>query len=301
MELFGPPFVLSSMGRQPRIHVPGQISHVMNRGNGGQPILTDEDDWPHLLSVVARVKETSDLKVYAYCLIPNHLHLLLQVGSVPLSRVMHRIATIWAKRFNMSRGRAGHVFQGRFKSLPCNDDAYFKWLLRYIHLNPVKDGLVRRPEDWPWSSYRDYLDPRAGGIGDTAWPLSLFGSERCSALDSFKSFILQDSDEEYDIPFSDSRTPRPPIERKIGGTAERPQFTAFLNEAAQQWQVDSEAILQGHRARAVCAARQSAVTHAVSSGYGVAEIARALRISVTAVSNMLRKRWAGTGLSRQVL
>lgn len=142
----------------------------MPRGNGGQPLLTRPGDWSELTKIIGDVKLTSDFRLYAYCLMSNHVHLLLRVGAVPLSKVMQRPKTRWSKRFNIERRRQGHVFQGRFLARDCDDDTYFKWLLRYIHLDPVKARLAMRPEDWPWSSYRAYVGMDDAGLTDTAWP-----------------------------------------------------------------------------------------------------------------------------------
>ncbi|MCX5788649.1 MAG: transposase [Elusimicrobia bacterium] len=262
----------------------------MSRGNGGEPIIAFAEDWLELRETVAKVKETADFKLYAYCLMANHLHLLLQVGSVSLSRVMQRIQTSWSMRFNLERQRRGHVFQGRFKSLICEDDAYFRWLLRYIHLNPVRTRLVARPEDWRWSSYREYIEPVAGSLADTAWPLSLFGSERLPAVDSFKSFIMQGMEEDPELPpFSDSHVSRAPVERPISGEGRRPELAALAAETAHARGVNLDAILGPSRIRNVCAARRVFVARAVSSGYGIVELSESLGLSTTAVSRMLHE------------
>ncbi|MEK7656970.1 MAG: transposase, partial [Elusimicrobiota bacterium] len=134
----------------------------MSRGNGGQAIIADPNDLDGLRAVIAKVKRTADFHLYSYCLMNNHVHFLIQVGTVPISRVMQRILATWSIRFNLKYHRSGHVFQGRFKSLPCDNDAYFRWLLRYININPVKAGLVKHPEDWVWSSYAEFMDPTEG-------------------------------------------------------------------------------------------------------------------------------------------
>ena len=262
----------------------------MSRGNGGQAIVTKSDDWDKLRDVIATVKRTSDFHLYAYCLMSNHVHFLIQVGAAPLSRIMQRILTTWSKRFNIERRRMGHVFQGRFKSLPCEEDGYFQWLLRYIHLNPVRAGLVKRPEDWAWSSYREYLEPREGTLADTGWPLSLFGSEKDSGVESFRRFVLLGLDEETDpVPLSDSRAPIAAIERPSAGLDARPAIESLAAQAAQEARIDPAAVLGRCRVRQVCGARRLFVARAVAGGYGVAELARALGISTSAVSRMLRQ------------
>src|SRR6185295_391064 len=103
----------------------------MARGNGGQDIISGPDDWKRLLDVIAKVKASSDFKLYAYCLMTNHFHALIKVGTDPLPHFMQRIQTAWAIRFNLAGRRHGHVFQGRFKSKTCREDTeYCRWLLR---------------------------------------------------------------------------------------------------------------------------------------------------------------------------
>lgn len=262
----------------------------MSRGNGGQPIITKDDDWDKFREVIATVKRSSDFHLYAYCLMSNHFHFLIQAGAVSLSRIMQRIQTTWSKRFNIERRRMGHVFQGRFKSLACDEDPYFLWLLRYIHLNPVRAGLVKRPEDWAWSSYREYLEPRESGLADTGWPLSLFASERGSAVESFRKFVHLALDEEAEpIALSDSRARFVPVERPSPAFEARPALESLAAKAALDARVDPATVLGPCRIREVCAARRLFSARAVAAGYGCAELARALGISTSAVSRMLRR------------
>lgn len=277
------------MGRPERIHIPGRIHHVMARGNGGQAIFTQPNDWHEFTTVLASVKRTSDFSLHAYCLMPNHFHLLLKTGNDPLSKFMQRIQTAWSKHFNIARQRKGHVFQDRFKSLPCDNDTYLKWLLRYIHLNPVHAGLVDRPELWPWSSYREYLTPQTGQLSDSNWPLSLFGSNKHAALASFCDFVLSGiGKEEKPLPLIDSRMPTPPMDQSVEWKARLPDIHALVAHAASEHAVKVGTLLHGCRKQEACAARRSIAARAVASGYRVNEIAFFLGVSPSAVSRMLR-------------
>lgn len=277
------------MGRSPRLHIPGTIHHVMSRGNGGEPIVADDKDLGRILDVVARVKSTSDFRLYAYCLMSNHAHFLIEVGSVSLSRIMQRIETIWSKRFNFEHHRSGHVFQGRFKSICCGKDRYFMGLLRYIHLNPVRAGLIGRPEDWAWSSYREYLNLSTSRLTDTTWPLSLFSDGYESEIDSFRRFVLQGLQEEPQetIPLSDGRTPPILQQRPSDGFILRPALETILTEAGRDTGVERSAILSSCRRQVVSLTRRLVATRASAVGYGNSEIARTLGLSAPAVSRML--------------
>ena len=279
------------MGRSPRIHVPGRIYHVTTRGNGGQAIVGSPAEFDELLEIIAAVKRTSDFSLFAYCLMSNHFHLLLQIGEVPLDRVMQRIKTSWAKRFNIKRRRMGHVFQGRFLSLDCDDEPYFMELLRYIHMNPVRAGLVSSPEQWKWSSCREYLDIGVQEpLADFAWPLSLFGLERRPAAEAFRTFMLQDPQEDVAAtPMMDSHAPTPEVERPSASGGGRRPLVEIAEEVSAQTGVTSLAILGVSRRRSITLARRRFAALAVASGYGVREVSLALGVSTTAVSRMLRQ------------
>lgn len=130
------------------------IYHVLARGINQQRIFEDDDDYAAYLQILARVKRESPFVLYAYCLMDNHIHLLIGEDEAPLSRVVQRIGVAYAYRYNKKHDRSGHLFQDRFKSMPIEDDAYFVTVLRYIHGNPVKAGLCRSPEQYRWSSCR---------------------------------------------------------------------------------------------------------------------------------------------------
>lgn len=153
-----------SMGRRSRVHYPGAVYHAMARGVDGRNIFSDDQDRNSFLSALERIKRQTDAVVYAYCLMGNHFHLAIKVGPVPLAAVMQRILTSYSITFNNRHDRSGHLFQARYKSIVCLDDAYLIGLIRYIHLNPVRAGLVAKPDDWPWSSHRTYLKSDQDGL-----------------------------------------------------------------------------------------------------------------------------------------
>jgi REP element-mobilizing transposase RayT len=142
--------------RKPRIHYPGAAYHVMARGVDGRDIFVDDDDRRIFIGKFRTICGQHSARVIAYCLMGNHFHLAIQVADAPLSTIMHRILTSYAAAFNHHRHRSGHLFQARYKSCLCGDDSYLVTLIHYIHLNPVRAGLVRHPSQWPWSSYSEH-------------------------------------------------------------------------------------------------------------------------------------------------
>lgn len=181
------------------------IYHVIVRGINKQNIFHDNDDRQQLFMVIARAKEKSDFKIYAYCFMNNHIHLLLHEGAETIGEVMKRVGSSYVYRYNQKYERIGYLFQDRYKSESVNDDAYLLTVLRYIHHNPKKAGLVENIEDFPWSSYRDYKGGK--GITDIDFILNVIHSNREKALQLFdKHHEGENNDRCLDIELIDKLT-----------------------------------------------------------------------------------------------
>src|SRR5947209_1087353 len=155
------------MPRHPRIHASGLLYHVMARGNNGQEIFLKGNDYEAFLEALDTVRKRYPFYLYAYVLMSNHFHLLLEVIEAPTARIMQSLLTGYARRFNAINRHKGHLFQGRYKAIVCDRDSYLLELVRYIHLNPVRAGLVRRPGEWQWSGHREYLGKEKSGLIDS--------------------------------------------------------------------------------------------------------------------------------------
>ncbi|MCM2304262.1 MAG: transposase [Elusimicrobia bacterium] len=158
------------MGRTHRIHFAGAIYHAMARGVDGCSIYADDFDRRHFLAGIRRMTERTSAEILAYCLMGNHFHLAIRVGKVPLSSCMHGLIGGHGTMFNRRHDRTGHLFQARYKAVLCLDDRYLSGLIPYIHLNPVRAGLVAAPQDWPWSSFRPGVDSASGMTDFDPWP-----------------------------------------------------------------------------------------------------------------------------------
>jgi len=145
------------MARPLRIEYPGAFYHVMSRGNDRKAVFRQKEDYELFLETLADASERFDVLTYAFCLMPNHLHLLIQTKNPNLSQFMKRLLGVYTIRFNRRHKRHGHLFQGRYKAHLVDQDSYFLELSRYIHLNPVKAKLSEKPEKYTWSSMRFYL------------------------------------------------------------------------------------------------------------------------------------------------
>ena len=144
------------MPRQARLDAPGLLQHVMARGIERREIFKDDIDRRSFLDRLAVILEETQTQCYAWALIPNHLHLLLRTSQAPLPTVMRRLMTGHAVTFNKRHRRAGHLFQNRYKSIVCEEDNYLLELTRYIHLNPLRAGLVKDLKEldkYPWAGH----------------------------------------------------------------------------------------------------------------------------------------------------
>lgn len=145
------------MPRPRRCWLSNRIYHITTRGNNRQPIFIDDEDRQRYLMVLDRCRSRFPYALLAFVLMPNHVHLIVQaLPEASLSSVMHWVSTGYTKRFNERHGRSGHLFQGRFFSRLIDGDAYLLEATRYVHVNPVRAGLVTYPEEYLWSSYRVY-------------------------------------------------------------------------------------------------------------------------------------------------
>lgn len=142
------------MARPLRLHLPGVACHVFARGNRKQCIFEDDDDCQRFLERLAQSLGRFSVDCLAYCLLWNHYHLLLVPHQHTVSRVMQHLNSAYCQSFNRRHGAVGHVLHGRFGSRLIDDGSYLLAALRYIAMNPVAAGLVARPENWRWSSYR---------------------------------------------------------------------------------------------------------------------------------------------------
>ncbi len=147
------------MGRKKRIWYEGAIYHIFNRGNNKQNIFRDAKDRTFFLGKLNNSIEEHRIKIHAYCLMPNHYHLLLETSDVNISETMHIFLTNYSKHYNYKYNFSGHLFQGRYKSILVEKDNYLLEVSRYIHLNPVEAKLVKQPEHYPYTSLRYYIDP----------------------------------------------------------------------------------------------------------------------------------------------
>ncbi len=144
------------MARIARAVAAGFPHHVVQRGNNRENVFIDDEDREKYIKLLKKYSRERDARILAYCLMSNHVHLLVQVADIPLSRIMQNVSFRYTRWFNWRQGKSGHLFQGRYKAVLVDADEYLLELVRYLHLNPVRAGITTDPLEFPWSSHRAY-------------------------------------------------------------------------------------------------------------------------------------------------
>ena len=177
------------MARKPRIHTPGAIYHVILRGNARQEIFSDDKDRYRFYEILQKSCERFRHRIHAFCLMTTHVHLETQVGEIALSRIMQNVSLRYTQWYNWRHNKSGHVFQGRYKAVMVDADAYLVELAAYIHNNPVRARITDRPENYSWSSHKAYLGKEYLSWLETEFILSQFSTKERNARTMFAKFV----------------------------------------------------------------------------------------------------------------
>ena len=196
------------MSRPLRIEYPGAWYHVMNRGRRGEEIYTGINDYRLFIEILKESAELFHIKIAAYCLMPNHYHLLLHTPDGKLSRCMRQINGTYAQRFNRAHRYDGQLFRGRYKSILVEADSYLLELLRYIHKNPLRARLSDGFNDYEWSSHHGYLsDAKRWDWLYKEFPLSLFTKDLKDSRREYRKFMVEDEGEKISQIFQKKKLP----------------------------------------------------------------------------------------------
>jgi REP element-mobilizing transposase RayT len=272
------------MARRPRLFAPGVLYHVIVRGNQRQKTFLDSQDYLAYLERLGKYRRKFDYLVHAYCLMPNHVHLLLESSEDPLSKFMQGLQQSYSQYFNLRHRKVGHVFQGRYKAIICQKDEYLLELIRYIHLNPIRANMVKRPEEYRFSGHRGYLEGKRTEVMDPAKVLGLFGGKG-----AYGRFVLdgmgEGHKEEYYAVEDQRFLGAEGFGEKMQGRAEREprpakkrSLEAVVRQLAGQLEVEVPLLRGPDRSWAVSRAR-TMVAYVLTRrlGYGLGEVAGYLR------------------------
>lgn len=223
------------MARKARQASKTGIYHIMVRGINGQSIFYDADDFKRYLEILARIIAEDETQIYAYCLMSNHVHLLIHEGKDGVSRIMKRLGVSYAYWYNWKYERKGYVFQDRFKSENVEDDAYLKTVVRYIHQNPVKAGITKKPEVYPWSSMAAYYGEKEypASLSQTSFILSLFDHDKECSVNRFRSY-MEENEEASCLDYAETKRLSDREAEQLFRELLKGQSLTRLNEIAKQ-------------------------------------------------------------------
>ena len=182
------------MPRKARIDAAGAIHHIIIRGIERRKVFRDDADRKNFLERLGKIVSETETQCLAWALIPNHVHLLLRTGSVAISKPMQRILTGYVVSFNHKYRRHGQLFQNRYKSILCQEDRYLLELVRYIHLNPLRAGLVSGPrtlDRFPWAGHSAIMGKIGRDWQDTEYVLKFFNDRLSVARRAYRSFVQE--------------------------------------------------------------------------------------------------------------
>lgn len=284
------------MPRPRRIHVPGGVYHVTLRGNHRQRIFRRPSDYRLLEQLLADVSAGHNLLVHAYCWMPNHLHMALQVGQQSLARPMQKLASGFARRIQKRIPTTGHLFERRYHAVLVDSDRYLVALVRYIHLNPVRAGLAADAGSYPWSSHLAYL-----GAGKPRWLTTEFVLGRLArdpgeARNAYVAIMREDPPaDELDV-LRKGRSDRTTCAIDGYGAGQRPAsqdalaLQALIHEECQRLGIDPQALRDPGKDHELVAARAVIVRRASLCGLGtLGQLAAMLGRSPSSLSEGLRR------------
>lgn len=289
------------MARPLRLHVPGGFYHVTLRGNHRLPIFFTEEDRNLLDEIVAEVTAKHSARVHAYCWMTNHLHLVLQVADVPLGRVILQLASRYARTVQSRLKTTGHLFERRYHGALVDVDRYLLALVRYVHMNPVKAGLVADPADYRWCSHRDYVGRVTRPWIRTGFVLSMLASHPARAQAAYRALMgssnLTQTD---DLPLVTDSTRRQVLgdrdfADRVKQTSCKPpsrwkDLEELLNEGSTRFGFSTEMITSTSKVPGLAAARAWISHEAVSGGLTtISGIARRINRSESAIRQLMAR------------
>jgi len=268
------------MARRPRLFAPGLLYHVIVRGNQRQKTFLNDGDYQAYIERLGRYRQKFGHTIHAYCLMPNHVHLLVESAHEPLGKFMQGLQQSYSQYFNLRHRKTGHVFQGRYKAIVCQHDEYLLQLIRYIHLNPVRAAMVKNPARYAYSGHPAYLANKATEVIDPRKVLALMGGKA-----RYRAFIADGMKEGHKEEYYDVDDQRFLGTEGFGETLQtkheerrtkkRRPVDKIVEELCDAVEIDATELRSANRSWAVSRARTMIAYVLVRpQGYALSEVAR---------------------------
>lgn len=267
-----------------RIIYSGAIYHVTQRAPGKESLFLEEGDYLYFLKIMKETTKKFALDIYAFALLPNHVHILLKITKENLSEGMKNLFERYANYFNIKYSRKGHVFCGRYRATLCNDEKYFIAASVYIHLNPVKARLSSTPEEYAWSSINLYKEGQKKTFINYQEILKTFDPDLNEARKIYWEILQKGKNQESSIKFEPTLTKKrvhaiSGIVRKFkGGQQKEPDLEATIETFKHKKRVTTQSDKK---------ARKYLIEQLIANGYSINEIAEKLGITRLTVSRIL--------------
>lgn len=280
------------MGRRPRVEYYGAIYHIIHRGNNKGFIFEGNEEKVELLKIVAEVKEIFDFYILAYVIMDNHYHFVIKTHNIPISQIMHRINTRYAKYYNRKKERTGSPFEGRYRSILVQDESYLLRLIKYIHNNPVYANICSSMVKYKWSSdvfYRMNLD----NLVNIDELLNMFSPNRLEAIKKYKE-LMDRSPEDFNTLNQEFE------EQNIIGTDEFKESFREENKDKKIVSLDNilksvcptpieyELIKEGSRKRYLLKYKYEYAREALNQGYTIIEISKNVNVTTNAIRKIVQ-------------
>ncbi|HEX5161086.1 MAG TPA: transposase [Steroidobacteraceae bacterium] len=284
------------MPRKLRIHVAGGFYHATLRGNHRQNIFRHDGERTLLKTIVTRAIDRYQARVHAYCWMSNHIHLLVQVGEIPLGRVMQKIASEYARAFQQNLDTTGHLFENRYHATMVDTDAYLLEVVRYVHQNPVRAGLTARVGQYRWSSHAAYAGSSSEPWVTTNFALGLLAADRRRAVVRYRAFVdeMPAADVAKELAALEVGSPllgrREFVTRHSGVTRSDASLADLIGQACRHYAVSLAELRSPSRTSRLVAARAWVARAAIRGGVAtLAEIARELNRDESTIRAAMRR------------
>lgn len=280
------------MGRSPRIEYYGAIYHIIQRGNNKAFIFQDDGDKVNLIKILSEVRELFDFHLLGFVIMDNHYHFIIKTHNIPISKVMHRINTRYAKYYNWRHNRSGSPFEGRYKGILVQNQSYLLGLTRYIHNNPVYAGICSSMDEYKWSSdmfYRMNLN----NLVDIDVLLDIFSSDRILAMEKYRELMIDFKEEytELKFQFEDGEIIGTEEFKESINSEKTEEKTISLNNILKSvcpTELDYRLIKEGSRKRYLTKYKYEYISEAMKQGYTIVEISKNTGITTAAIRNILQ-------------